>query len=356
MDLDSRHARARPSTHRPTSPSALEEEFALLDAGDLGLTARFEELRDAASADPVLADSVAGELIASEIEIRSGRGDGPGRGDRGPARPAPAAVRARGRSAGSRSAPPARTRGLTTASSTSSTPTTTAGSRTASSTSPGATTRSRCTFTWASAAPTGPCWCATGCGRCCRCCWRSRRTRRSSTGATPGCTARAPRPSPRAFRAAGCPMRSGAGTRSREYIDFLVRTRSIVEYTQVWWSVRPHFSFGTVEVRICDAQMHRDGVRGAGGADRRLRRPGRARHRRRRPVRGPAGAADRGERVAGDPLRARRRAARPRARRAVPGRRETLERLLSWCGSGLRRARDRRRAAASATAPSASGG
>src|SRR5205085_10416771 len=34
----------------------------------------------------------------------------------------------------------------------------------------------------------------------------------------------------------------------------LVRTRSIVEYTQVWWSIRPHFGFGTVEVRICDAQ------------------------------------------------------------------------------------------------------
>ena len=31
-------------------------------------------------------------------------------------------------------------------------------------------------------------------------------------------------------------------------------SRSIVEYTQVWWSVRPHFAFGTVEVRICDAQ------------------------------------------------------------------------------------------------------
>ena len=60
--------------------------------------------------------------------------------------------------------------------------------------------------------------------------------------------------SPRASRAAACPTRSGAGTRSREYIDFLVRTRSIVEYTQVWWSVRPHFAFGTVEVRICDAQ------------------------------------------------------------------------------------------------------
>jgi carboxylate-amine ligase len=35
----------------------------------------------------------------------------------------------------------------------------------------------------------------------------------------------------------------------------LVRTRSIKEYTQVWWSVRPHLAFGTVEVRISDAQM-----------------------------------------------------------------------------------------------------
>ena len=39
-----------------------------------------------------------------------------------------------------------------------------------------------------------------------------------------------------------------------DYVDFLRRTRSVVEYTQVWWSVRPHLSFGTVEVRICDAQ------------------------------------------------------------------------------------------------------
>ncbi len=40
----------------------------------------------------------------------------------------------------------------------------------------------------------------------------------------------------------------------REYIEFLLSTNSIVEFTQVWWSVRPHFRFGTVEVRICDAQ------------------------------------------------------------------------------------------------------
>ena len=36
----------------------------------------------------------------------------------------------------------------------------------------------------------------------------------------------------------------------------LERTSSIVESTQLWWSVRPHHSFGTVEVRICDAQSN----------------------------------------------------------------------------------------------------
>src|SRR5438046_4251730 len=53
----------------------LEEEFAILDPGTLDLVQRFEDLRDAAAADPVLADSIAGELISSEIEIRSGRGE-----------------------------------------------------------------------------------------------------------------------------------------------------------------------------------------------------------------------------------------------------------------------------------------
>jgi carboxylate-amine ligase len=38
------------------------------------------------------------------------------------------------------------------------------------------------------------------------------------------------------------------------HVDFLVRTNSIVEHTQLWWSVRPHHAFGTVELRICDAQ------------------------------------------------------------------------------------------------------
>jgi carboxylate-amine ligase len=39
-----------------------------------------------------------------------------------------------------------------------------------------------------------------------------------------------------------------------DFVDLLVRTNSVVESTQLWWSVRPHHSFGTVEVRICDAQ------------------------------------------------------------------------------------------------------
>jgi carboxylate-amine ligase len=39
-----------------------------------------------------------------------------------------------------------------------------------------------------------------------------------------------------------------------DFIDVLVRTDSIVEATQLWWSVRPHHAFGTVELRICDAQ------------------------------------------------------------------------------------------------------
>ena len=38
------------------------------------------------------------------------------------------------------------------------------------------------------------------------------------------------------------------------FIDRLARTGTIVEATQLWWSVRPHHSFGTVELRICDAQ------------------------------------------------------------------------------------------------------
>jgi glutamate---cysteine ligase / carboxylate-amine ligase len=39
-----------------------------------------------------------------------------------------------------------------------------------------------------------------------------------------------------------------------DYVRFLYATQSIDEHTQLWWSVRPHLAFPTVEVRICDAQ------------------------------------------------------------------------------------------------------
>jgi glutamate---cysteine ligase / carboxylate-amine ligase len=38
------------------------------------------------------------------------------------------------------------------------------------------------------------------------------------------------------------------------YVRFLYATRSIDEHTQLWWSVRPHLAFPTVEIRICDGQ------------------------------------------------------------------------------------------------------
>ena len=40
----------------------------------------------------------------------------------------------------------------------------------------------------------------------------------------------------------------------QDYVQLLLRTNSIVEYTQLWWSVRAHHAYGTIEVRICDAQ------------------------------------------------------------------------------------------------------
>jgi len=55
----------------------------------------------------------------------------------------------------------------------------------------------------------------------------------------------------KSFPRCGIPDAFGSWAAYRDYIDFLIRTNSIVEYTQVWWSIRPHFSFGTVEVRIC---------------------------------------------------------------------------------------------------------
>jgi carboxylate-amine ligase len=72
LDLDLARERFEESTD---FTMAAEEEFAILDPGTLELAHGFVELRDAAAADPVLADSLRGELIDTEVEIRSGRSE-----------------------------------------------------------------------------------------------------------------------------------------------------------------------------------------------------------------------------------------------------------------------------------------
>ena len=118
----------------------------------------------------------------------------------------------------------------------------------------------------------------------------------------------------KSFPRCGIPDAFGGWDAYREYIEFLLRTNSIVEFTQIWWSVRPALRLRHGRGADLRRAGDRAGVRGAGGADGGLHRPGAARRGRGRAVRRPGAAADRGEHVAGDPLRARRPADRPRAR------------------------------------------
>jgi carboxylate-amine ligase len=62
----------------------------------------------------------------------------------------------------------------------------------------------------------------------------------------------------RTFPRCGVHERFGDWRTYADFVRLLVDTGSIVEATQLWWSVRPHHSFGTVEVRICDAQTRGD--------------------------------------------------------------------------------------------------
>jgi carboxylate-amine ligase len=62
----------------------------------------------------------------------------------------------------------------------------------------------------------------------------------------------------RTFPRCGVPSAFGDWDRYAEFVGMLERTGTIVESTQLWWSVRPHHHFGTVEVRICDAQTRGD--------------------------------------------------------------------------------------------------
>ena len=90
----------------------------------------------------------------------------------------------------------------------------------------------------------------------------------------------------KSFPRCGVPDPFGTWADWQEYVDLLLRTNSIVEFTQLWWSVRAHHSFGTIEVPDLRRADHRPrGRRRSIRADRRLRRAGAARDRR---GRGPA--------------------------------------------------------------------
>jgi glutamate---cysteine ligase / carboxylate-amine ligase len=59
---------------------------------------------------------------------------------------------------------------------------------------------------------------------------------------------------PRMFPRCGVPDMFDGWDHYERYVRFLYDTGSITEHTQIWWSVRPHLAFPTVEIRICDGQ------------------------------------------------------------------------------------------------------
>jgi glutamate---cysteine ligase / carboxylate-amine ligase len=58
----------------------------------------------------------------------------------------------------------------------------------------------------------------------------------------------------RMFPRCGIPDPYGTWQGWEDYVSFLYTTQSITEHTQIWWSVRPHLAYPTIEIRICDGQ------------------------------------------------------------------------------------------------------
>ena len=233
----------------------LEEEFALLHPQTLDLVPRFEELRDAAAAiDPVLFEAITGELIASEIEIVSGRGedlhDAFAR-QRDRRRRLLALAREHGVAIGSTGTHPwadyREQRNIDT---------------------PhyrrvveGLGYVARRNNTFSLHVHVG----VRGADRAVQACDRLRPVLPlllAISGSSPFLegedtqlhSARS-QTFTKSFPRCGAPDAFGGWRTFRDYLELLIATGSIVEYTQVWWSIRPHASFGTVEVRVCDAQI-----------------------------------------------------------------------------------------------------
>jgi carboxylate-amine ligase len=231
----------------------LEEEFAIVDPVSLDLVDRYPEIKAAAAGDPVLADSAAGELIASEVEIRSGRSE--------------TMAEATAKQVERRRALFSLAAEL------------------------GVSLASMGTHPWADyldqeiidtphyqrlkrdlgwVAQRNNTWSLhahvgiRGADRAIAVCDRLREwlplllavsanspfLDNRDTGLASVRTEIFTRTFPRC----GIPEPFGDWKQYADFVETLKRVNSVVESTQLWWSVRPHHAFGTVEVRICDAQ------------------------------------------------------------------------------------------------------
>jgi carboxylate-amine ligase len=60
----------------------------------------------------------------------------------------------------------------------------------------------------------------------------------------------------RAFPRVGVPPTYESWEDYERRIEFMVGSRAIADYTYLWYDVRPHPNFGTVEIRVMDSQTH----------------------------------------------------------------------------------------------------
>jgi len=231
----------------------LEEEFALVDPETLELAQRFSDVYAACQSDEVLAVSAAGELIEAEIEIRSGRGE---RFDEAVALQ---------RESRQRLFALAERMGLALAST---------------GTHPWADYRDQRIIdtdhynrlreelrwvaqrntTWSLHVHVG----VRGADRAIAVCDHLRGVlpellalSANSTfadGADAGLHSVRTQVFTRTFPRCGIHEPFGGFRAYADFVELLKGTGTIVEATQLWWSVRPHHRFGTVELRICDAQ------------------------------------------------------------------------------------------------------
>jgi glutamate---cysteine ligase / carboxylate-amine ligase len=58
----------------------------------------------------------------------------------------------------------------------------------------------------------------------------------------------------RFFPRCGVPDAFASWDEYERFVRFLYETGSITEHTQIWWSVRPHLAFPTIEIRVADGQ------------------------------------------------------------------------------------------------------